>query len=98
MIIRFKTYLSNLEINLLQQVIDFFLFLPLSVLETLGWTRSGPPWTRSGPTLNPRLDQIWYRVAPSIIDLLIVAFYERYCINKMLAEFTSNDNFFSMIL
>ena len=20
------------------------------VLETLGWTRSGPPWTRTGPT------------------------------------------------
>ena len=29
------------------------------VLETLGWTRSGPPWTRRGPTLDSRLDQIW---------------------------------------
>ena len=51
---------------------NFKTSLDFTVLETLGWTRSGPPWTRSGPpwtrsgppwtrsgpTLNSRLDQI----------------------------------------
>ena len=34
------------------KIIKFYLKMPLviSVLETLGLTRSGPPWTTSGPT------------------------------------------------
>ena len=34
---------------------------PLAVLETLEWTRSGPPWTRTGPTLKVFLRfEIWF--------------------------------------
>ena len=33
------------------------IYILQSVLETLGWTRSGPPWTRSGP--------LWTRSGPT---------------------------------
>ena len=34
------------------------------VLETLGWTRSGPPWTRSGPPWT-RSGPTWTRTGPT---------------------------------
>ena len=36
----------------------------ISVLETLGWTRSGPPWTRSGPPWT-KSGPPWTRTGPT---------------------------------
>ena len=41
-----------------------FQMTKLTVLETLGWTRSGPPWTRSGPPWT-RSGPPWTRTGPT---------------------------------
>ena len=41
-------YVQLLKLKKIMSPLEFQAHV--AVLETLGWTRSGPPWTRTGPT------------------------------------------------